>query len=140
MAGLLAVLIYDCSRWPFVAAGVMHDFIPAIGDWLLQREGAHPLVGYVWRFAGNGGGMGLSYAILLSFLRPRGHYVLWGLVYGLWVFANLLVTLLVFPDATSYLFPITATNFSIGLLGHVVYGLVLGWACRPLLRKSISAE
>ncbi len=140
LAGLLAVLLYDCSRMPFVFAGIMHDFIPGIGDWLLQREGVHPIVGYAWRFAGNGGGMGVSYAIILSFLHPRGRAAFWGVVYGLWIFCNLLATLLFVPDATTFLFPITAVNFGIGLLGHVVYGVVLGLACKPVLRLSAGSD
>ncbi len=125
VAGVIAVTLYDLSRIPFILAG-WNDFIPKIGDWALNAEGTHAVVGYAWRYIGNGGGMGIAFIVLMSMMNIKGKKVLAGLIYGLFVFLCLDITLLVAPNGSQMMFEITPLIFTGSLIGHVVYGLVLG--------------
>src|SRR5688572_6805879 len=55
LSGIVAVFLYDISRIPFVMAG-WEDFIPKIGSWLLHDDNRNAMIGYAWRYIGNGGG------------------------------------------------------------------------------------
>ena len=130
-AGIIAVTLYDMSRVPFMLSG-WPDFIPRIGNWLLNTDDAPAGVGYMWRYIGNGGGMGMSFFILLSMLPPRKNVVRIGLIFGLFVFASLMITLLCVPGAQDAMFRITPLSFVGSLTGHIVYGVVLGFIYRFL--------
>src|SRR6478736_623583 len=94
VAGLAAVFLYDCtSRFPFIAAGVWPDFIPKIGGYLLHRENVNWSIGYLWRYLGNGGGMGLAFFAIYPLISMRVKPVKAGLIYGLTVFCCLLATI-----------------------------------------------
>lgn len=130
--GILAVFVYDLiCRLPFVAMGVWHDFIPKIGDHLLVREGVHWSVGYLWRYLGNGGGMGLAffavYPLALRIIGRRFHPVTLGIAYGIVIYCCLLATLFLSPHGQEYLFVPTPQTAYLGFLGHVVFGAVLGY-------------
>ncbi len=118
--------MYDLIRIPFIFAG-WADFIPHIGDWLLSRSNTNPLVGYLWRYVGNGGGIGISFALLLQLLPSKTNYTLHGLLYGLFIFLSLIFTILITPNDGIVMFKITTLTFSGSLLGHIVYGFTLGY-------------
>jgi hypothetical protein len=128
-AGLAAVLVYDLVRWTFVAFGWWGDFIPNIGGWLNGTGQPDWILGYLFRWLGDGGGMGLTFMVasrtLLPGLERRASVVL-GIVYGLAIWACLLVTLVVAPEGQTLLFPLTAVTLVLSWIGHVVYGAVLG--------------
>lgn len=118
-AGVTATALYDVCRGSFLWSGLMHhDPIPHIGTAL----GLSPawLVGYTWRYLGNGTGLALAFLAL----GLRGTKV--GVLHGLGVASCLLFTLIVSPYGTKVLFPLTAPSVTMIVLGHMIYGGVLG--------------
>jgi hypothetical protein len=121
LAGMAATVAYDVVRLSLVAVGVWPDFNPPIGQHAHADPQAHPVWGYVWRFVGNGGGMGMTFA-LLPWRHARA-----GMVYGVVVCVGLYVTLLLAPGAQDRLFVLTPVTALAALAGHLDYGAVLGW-------------
>jgi hypothetical protein len=136
LLGLTAVFLYDLTcRFPFMAIGVWHDFIPKIGNYLLHREHVHWTVGYLWRYVGNGGGMGLAFYAVYPLLKGRVQAMKAGLVYGVGIFCCLLITIYLSPSGRTYLFDPTPLTATLGLLGHVVYGFTLGFGTQQSLAR-----
>jgi hypothetical protein len=139
-AGLAAVLIYDLVRWTFVALGLWGDFIPNIGGWLNGTGQPDWILGYAFRWLGDGGGMGLTFMVAARtfvprLARPAALGV--GIAYGLSIWLCLLVTLIVSPEGQTMLFPLTAVTLILSWVGHVVYGAVLGvFLSRPGMRST----
>ncbi len=127
-AGLVAVLLYDSTRLPFVLLGGWPDFIPRIGSWLLDDPDAHWSIGYLWRYLGNGAGMGLAFTVLAPRIPDRIDPRAAGLGFGIAVWSGLLTVLALSPDGQDKMFQLTPATFALSLLGHVVYGSVLGWS------------
>ena len=123
--GIIAVGIYDMSRVPFMLAG-WGDFIPTIGDWVLGENDVHPLVGYGWRYIGNGGGLGIAFVVFNEYFRVKLNKVLFGLIYGVGVFLCLDIVLATTPEAQALMFKLTTLNVTGSVVGHVVFGTVLG--------------
>jgi len=130
-AGLVAVLVYDVVRWTFVGFGWWGDFIPNIGGWLNGTGQPDWILGYGFRWLGDGGGMGVAFMVaartFMPRLAPRASVVL-GIAYGLAIWICLLITLIVSPEGQMLLFPLTALTLIMSWVGHVVYGAVLGAA------------
>lgn len=133
MLGIVAVTLYDlAARMPFLAIGIWPDFIPKLGAYLLAEEPQqsysliHWVLGYVWRYFGNGGGMGLAFYMIAPLLKPSWDRRLAGVLYGVGIFCCLLATLYLSPAGRVYLFDPGVFTGMLGFLGHVVYGLVLG--------------
>jgi len=125
VSGVIAVAVYDLSRIPFVYAG-WEDFIPHISSWLTPHD-THPyLVSYIWRYAGNGGGLGIVFFLLAKHFSWKKYIVSGGVTFGLLVYIGLLALLVIFPDAQKLMFEITPVAFFGGLVGHIVYGFMLG--------------
>lgn len=125
-AGTIAVLLYDCTRLPFVVFGGWPDFIPGIGVWLLNNRDAHWSVGYLWRYLGNGAGMGLAFTVAVPLTRRWVTARTAGIVFGLAVWSGLLITLAAAPNGEDKMFVLTPTTLTVSLIGHIVYGTVLG--------------
>jgi hypothetical protein len=129
IAGLVAVLIYDIVRWDFVAFHLWGDFIPNIGGWLDGSDAPNWLLGYGFRWLGDGGGLGLTFMVAARTFAPglaRRSPLALAIGYGLFIWTCLLITLIATPDGQSLLFPITPTTLLLSWTGHVVYGIVLG--------------
>jgi len=130
-AGLVAVLVYDIVRWTFVGLGLWGDFIPNIGGWLNGTGQPDWILGYGFRWLGDGGGMGVTFMVAARTIMPRlarrAPLVL-GIAYGLAIWTCLLITLIVSPEGQLMLFPLTALTLVLSWIGHVVYGAVLGAA------------
>ena len=129
VAGLVAVLVYDMVRWDFVAFHLWGDFIPNIGGWLDGSDRPNWLLGYGFRWLGDGGGLGLSFMVAARTFAPtlaRRSPLSLAIGYGMFVWVCLLVTLIASPDGQTLLFPITLTTLLLSWIGHVVYGSVLG--------------
>jgi hypothetical protein len=119
VAGVISTLLYDSFRFAFMAAGwIQTDPIPHIGDGLhLEPEW---VVGYLWRYLGNGTGLALAFVALgLRGLRS-------GALYGLFVCGGLLFTLVASPYGTTMLFALTPATVVMAIGGHVIYGVALG--------------
>jgi hypothetical protein len=134
LLGIAAVFVYDVTcRFPFVAIGVWCDFIPKIGNYLLNRENVHWSVGYLWRYLGNGGGMGMAFYAVYPLLQQRVKPLKAGVIFGVGVFCCLLATIYLSPAGKSYLFGPTPATAFLGLLGHMIYGGVLGYGTKRSL-------
>jgi len=120
LAGMAATGLYDLVRLGFIVAGMWRDFIPLIGRMALDTPDASPLWGYLWRYLGNGGAMGMAFMML----HWRGAGT--GMVYGAAICCCLFGTLLLAPGAQLLLFRLTPMSVVGALVGHLVYGAVLG--------------
>jgi hypothetical protein len=121
VAGMIATGIYDILRIGLLFAGLWGDPIPSIGRLALADPDADPIWGYVWRFVGNGGGMGLAFAML----PWRG--VRLGIAYGSAICLGLVGLLHFWPVSQQHFFALTPLTAAGGMAGHWVYGAVLGW-------------
>jgi hypothetical protein len=136
LAGLIAVIIYDGTRMPFVVIGGWPDFIPKIGAWLLDESTVHWSIGYAWRYLGNGAGMGLTFAMIAPVADRWIDRRIASVVYGVVIWSGLVATLLAAPNGQERLFQLTPTTIAVSLTGHLVYGTVLGqlmhrWSPHP---------
>jgi len=129
VAGVIAVFFYDLSRVPYILAG-WSDFIPKIGGWVNNTNEQNALLGYIWRYVGNGGGMGIAFFILLSQLKDHKQLVLKGLLYGLFIFSGLMLTLSFFEQTQAMMFKITPISFTGSITGHIIYGATLGFLAK----------
>jgi hypothetical protein len=130
MAGMIATGLYDLVRLGFIVAGMWRDFIPLIGRMALDTPDASPLWGYLWRYIGNGGAMGMTFMML----HWRGAGT--GMLYGTAICCCLFGTLLWAPDAQVLLFRLTPLSALGALSGHLVYGAVLGGLTRWMDARS----
>lgn len=125
ISGIVAVTLYDLVRIPFIYAG-WDDFIPHIATWLTGSNDHAYLISYTWRYAGNGGGLGIVFFLIANHFGLRKYIVSCGVNFGLLIFAGLLALLVFFPRSQELMFEVTPIAFFGGLTGHVVYGYVLG--------------
>jgi hypothetical protein len=121
VAGMIATGVYDILRIGLMFAGLWGDPIPSIGQLALNDPDTAWYWGYVWRFVGNGGGMGLAFAML----PWRG--VKLGIAYGSAICMGLVVLLYFWPVSQEHFFALTPATAAGGMAGHWVYGAVLGW-------------
>jgi hypothetical protein len=143
--GVLATLVYDAVRLDTVyLLGWWGDFIPRMGTWIAGVDpaatGLGAVVGYVWRYAGDGGGIGVAFFVLLAAtgLRRWGERatVAASVVFAVFpVWTGLVATVALAPRGQQQMFPLTPATVALSLLGHLVFGLVLGLGaarCRRL--------
>jgi len=123
ISGIIAVAFYDLSRIPFIYAG-WDDFIPALGGWITNSE-ENFFVGYLWRYLGNGAGLGIVFSILSHYFNFK-KLVLAGLLFGVVVCIGLELVLIFSSSAQEMMFGITPLTCAGGITGHIVYGTVLG--------------
>lgn len=158
--GMFACLAYDVLRLDTVyLLGLWDDFIPHMGTWLHSGSDAQTgaIVGYLWRYLGDGGGIGIAFFLIALALglhyRSRRTILLafvTGAVFPVWV--GLIATVALSPRGQRDMFPLTPTTISLSLIGHLIFGLVLGlgflrargrlgqhWPWRPLLPVRSSA-
>jgi hypothetical protein len=135
--GILAVTCYDGVRIPFILAGWMDDFIPSIGGMLVGDGGRHAVPGYLWRYLGNGGGMGMAFVAAFSLLKPllMEHRqarvtprvtMLVALAFGGLVWACLIIVVGISPRGEEKMFMLTPANLLLSGIGHLVFGFTLG--------------
>jgi len=128
-AGLIAVAAYDGTRLPFVLLELWSDFIPRVGGWVAVNEGfpaLHAVLGYTWRYFGNGMGIGVFFFLTCAVFRVRRHFVALAVAYGLFVWSGLMATVVLAEHGQKLLFALTPLSVTVSLTGHLVYGLVLG--------------
>jgi len=135
LIGLIAVFLYDCMRVPFILAGIWGDFIPKINVLLFNTSQPNWVVGYIWRYVGDGGYMGMAFTVAYCILKPRVDSRIAGVGFGLAIWACLLGTLILAPHGQEILFKLTLTTLSLSLLGHLIYGISLGMLLPYVLRE-----
>lgn len=143
MWGVLATLVYDAVRLDTVyLLGWWGDFIPRVGTWILGPGSAADagssvvgaVVGYLWRYVGDGGGIGVAFFVLVAATGLRR----WGeratvaasvtfAVFPVWT--GLVATVALAPRGQQQMFPLTPATVLLSLVGHLVFGLVLGLGC-----------
>ena len=136
--GIVATLVYDVFRLDTVALlGWWGDFIPTMGTWLIDVDPSQRVLGgvagYVWRYAGDGGGLGVVFLVgaAATGLRRLGPRVT---VAAAVLFAvgptwgGLMATVLL-PRGQQLMFPLTPVTVVLSLVGHVIFGIVLGLGC-----------
>ena len=67
IAGMVACIVYDGARLFAVhVLGLMGDFIPVMGSWVTGEPdtAGSAAVGYVWRYIGDGGGLGVAFFVV----------------------------------------------------------------------------
>jgi hypothetical protein len=130
LMALVAVWMYDVTRALSILTGQWNDFIPNIGAQLLHRHEGHAPLGYAWRWLGNGGGMGVAFFMVYP-VFARGREVVQAAVkYGVFVWTCLIITVLAAPHGEELLFRLTPKTFVLSLIGHLVFGAVLGYLMR----------
>jgi hypothetical protein len=134
--GVVAVACYDALRVPFIVLGIWGDFIPNIGKWLLNSPNPNWWVGYLYRYVGDGGGMGMAFVVAYALLRPKVRCWLAAIGFGITVWGCLMLTLLLAPGGQDLMFRLTPVSFTLSLLGHAVYGAAIGVTLTYLLRRS----
>jgi|GEM_PF-2622719 len=136
ISGMVACIVYDAARLFAVhVLGLMGDFIPTMGSFVTgepDTAGA-AAVGYVYRYLGDAGGLGVAFfvvAFALGIDRWKNGYAVAAAV-GFAVFptwAGLMATVALAPHGQQRMFPLNAATVIITLVGHIVFGLVLGLA------------
>ncbi len=137
--GLVACAGYDAFRLPTIyVAHWWPDFFGSVGGW---ATGTHSsmLVGYLWRYVGDGGGIAVAFFALAATLGAaswsKRTMMAAAVAYGVFpVWAGLILTDLLAPGGRE-LFPLTLTTLTLCLVGHIIYGTILGlgyWHSRHL--------
>jgi hypothetical protein len=155
--GLLATVVYDGFRLDTVyLMGWWGDFIPKMGTWLINTDPSNlaegAVAGYLWRYLGDGGGIGVVFFVLAAAtgLRSLGPRATIAAAVGFAVFpvwAGLIGTVALSPRGQSMMFPLTSTTIVLSLIGHLIFGAVMGlgavrceaigiaWPWPPLLER-----
>jgi hypothetical protein len=137
--GMLACAAYDAFRLPTVyIANWWPDFFGSVGGSATGTQ-SNMVVGYLWRYIGDGGGIAVAFFALAATLGAaswsRRTIMAAALVYAVCpVWAGLILTNLLAPHGRE-LFPLTLTTLSLCLVGHLLYGAVMGvgyWYSRHL--------
>lgn len=132
--GLLACAAYDAFRLPTIyGAHLWGDFFGLVGGW---ATGGRPnfAVGYLWRYVGDGGGIAVPFFIQVALLRLCERMTAKGVIALAIAYAVCPVWLgLVLTDAFApaghALFPLNSVTLVISLVGHLIYGTILGIGC-----------
>jgi hypothetical protein len=134
VAGIIACLPYDVFRLSAVYFGHwMGDFIPALGRWITGDSGATAAaVGYLWRYLGDAGGAGVGFYVIAftvgmhRWSQPR-RIVLAAIAYAVFtLWAGLIGLVALAPQGQSLMFRLTPATLLITLVGHIIFGFVLG--------------
>jgi hypothetical protein len=129
--GLAACAGYDSFRLPSVYGfHLWGDFFGRIGGWETGTSSNY-LAGYLWRYLGDGAGIGVVVFIQAAALGaaswPRRHVVGFTVAFAVCpVWAGLVLTDGLAPAGRA-LFPLNATTLALSLIGHLIYGAILGY-------------
>src|SRR4028118_2170438 len=142
LGGVLAAVIYDLFRLPFVLSGYpLFAVFPKFGQMLLYgtlNNDTGPAVqaaGWIYHFS-NGAALGIMFLAMIT--RTSWRALFWGAI--AWA-AMVEVFLLLTPYYSFFQlklpFPIfLALTFS----AHIIFGLTLGWWCWRRLRPTIATK
>ncbi len=136
IAGMVACIVYDGARLFAVhVLGLMGDFIPVMGSWVTGEPdtAGSAAVGYVWRYIGDGGGLGVAFFVVAFALGidrwSNVQAVLAAVAFAVFpTWAGLMATVTLAPQGKQMMFPLNTATVSITLIGHLIFGFVLGLA------------
>lgn len=133
--GIVGCAVYDGFR-----LGTVHgfhwwaDFIPTMGTWITGNPDdlvAGAVVGYLWRYIGDGGGIGITFFLGASAVGlhrySRAVVVTVAVVFAVVpVWAGLIATVALATRGQAMMFPLTPTTLTLSLIGHLIFGAVMG--------------
>lgn len=137
--GLVACAGYDAFRLPTIyGAHLWGDFFGSVGGWATGTRSSM-IVGYLWRYVGDGGGIAVGFFALAATLGvgawPRRAVLVAAVAYAVCpIWAGLILTD-VLAARSQELFALTPTTLALSLGGHLIYGFILGigyWQSRHL--------
>jgi hypothetical protein len=136
IAGMVACIVYDGARLFAVhVLGLMGDFIPVMGSFVTGEPdtAGSAAVGYIWRYVGDAGGLGVAFfvvAFALGIDRWKSVYaVLASVAFAVFpTWAGLMATVALLPRGEEMMFDLNVATVIITLVGHLIFGLVLGLA------------
>ena len=143
--GLVACAGYDCFRLPSVYGfHLWGDFFGRVGGWATGTSSNY-LAGYLWRYLGDGAGIGVVIFILAAAIGiaswPRRRVVGFTIAFAVFpVWTGLVLTDGLAPAGRA-LFPFTATTLTLSLAGHLIYGAILGyglWASQARNERALA--
>ena len=157
--GMVACALYDVFRLDTVyMLGWWADFIPTMGTWIIgdgASKTAGAWVGYLWRYLGDGGGIGVTFFVGAAFLglhrRPPRQVVAAAVAFAVFpVWAGLIATVWLAPRGQTMMFPLNPVTVTLSLIGHLIFGLIMGlgfvrtrsaqrfWPWAPLRRDDLA--
>jgi hypothetical protein len=136
IAGMVACIVYDGARLFAVhVLGLMGDFIPVMGSFVTGEPdtAGSAAVGYVYRYIGDAGGLGVAFFVIafaVGIDRWKNVYaVLAAVAFAVFpTWTGLMATVALAPHGEEMMFDLNPATFVITLVGHVIFGLVLGLA------------
>jgi hypothetical protein len=135
IAGMVACIVYDGARlFAVQVLGLMGDFIPVMGSWVTGEPDTtgSAAVGYVWRYIGDGGGLGVAFVVAFALGIDRWSNVKAALVAAAFAvfptWTGLIATVALAPRGEEMMFPLNTATITITLIGHLIVGFVLGSA------------
>jgi hypothetical protein len=135
IAGMVACIVYDGARLFAVhVLGLMGDFIPVMGSFVTGEPGTtgSAAVGYVWRYIGDAGGLGVAFFVVAFALGidrwSNVKAVLAAVAFAVFTWAGLMGTVALLPRGEAMMFAVTPATVIITLVGHLIFGLFLGLA------------
>jgi hypothetical protein len=136
IAGMVACIVYDGARLFAVhVLGLMGDFIPVMGSFVTGEPdtAGSAAVGYVWRYIGDAGGLGVAFFVVAFALGidrwSKAKAVLASVAFAVFpTWAGLMATVALLPRGQEMMFELNLATVTITLLGHLIFGLVLGLA------------
>lgn len=133
--GVLGCAVYDGFRLTTVHVfGWWSDFIPVMGTWITgdpQDLTAGAVVGYLWRYIGDGGGIGITFFALASAVGlqrcSRRVAVLASVGFSVFpVWSGLIGTVALADRGQTMMFPLTWVTLTLSLVGHLIFGWIMG--------------
>ncbi|MCT7657439.1 hypothetical protein [Mycobacterium deserti] len=135
IAGMVACIVYDGARLFAVhVLGLMGDFIPVMGSFVTGEPdtAGSAAVGYVYRYIGDAGGLGVAFFVVAFAVGidrwSNVQAVLAAVGFALFPWAGLIATVALAPRGEAMMFSLNPATFTITLVGHLIFGLVLGLA------------
>jgi hypothetical protein len=135
IAGMVACIVYDGARLFAVhVLGLMGDFIPVMGSFVTGEPdtAGSAAVGYVYRYIGDAGGLGVAFFVIafaVGIDRWKNVYAMLAAVaFAVVPWTGLMATVALAPHGQEMMFDLNPATFVITLVGHVIFGLVLGLA------------
>ena len=136
IAGMVACILYDGARLFAVhVMGLMGDFIPVMGSFVTGEPdtAGSAAVGYVWRYIGDAGGLGVAFFVVAFALGidrwTNVKAVLASVAFAVFpTWAGLMATVALLPNGEEMMFDLNPATVTITLVGHLIFGFVLGLA------------
>lgn len=148
IAGMVACIVYDAARLFAVhVLGLMGDFITEMGSFVTGEPDTtgSAAVGYVWRYIGDAGGLGVAFFVFAFALGidrwSNISAVLASIGFAVFpTWAGLIATVAIAPRGEEMMFPLNWATFTITLVGHLIFGLFLGLAFLKMPRGGAHRE